>query len=47
MNLPRGYKPPVGPWETTTSIGGRCRARERYSRAVLRAREAWPVIYRG
>src|SRR5215218_9304581 len=44
MNLPRELDSPVGPWETTTSIGGRCRARERYSRAVLRAREAWPVI---
>ena len=26
-----------------TSIGGRCKARERLSRAVLIAREAWPV----
>ena len=40
----RGLEPPEGPWETTTSIGGRCRACKRYSRAVLRAREAWPVL---
>ncbi len=43
MSPPWSPELPVGPWETTTSIGGRCRARERYSRAVLRAREAWPV----
>ena len=45
MNPPWSYKLPEGPWETTTLIGGRCRACKRYSRAVLRAREAWPVSF--
>src|SRR5438477_12540456 len=32
-----------GPFETRTSIGGRCKTRKRLSRAVLIARVAWPV----
>ena len=37
--------PPEGSSETTTSIGGRCKARKRFSRPVLISREAWPVYF--
>jgi hypothetical protein len=36
--------PPEGSSEITTSIGGRCKVREGFSRPVLISREAWPVI---
>src|SRR5438552_17445694 len=36
--------PPEGSSEITTSIGGRCKAREGFSRPVLISREAWPVL---
>ena len=35
----RGVHPPVGPSETTTSIGRRCKRGDTLSRAVLIARE--------
>ena len=38
--------PPEGSSEITTSIGGRCKAREDFSRPVLISREAWPVFLR-
>ena len=38
--------PPEGSSEITTSIGGRCKAREGFSRSVLISREAWPVFLR-
>ena len=38
--------PPEGSLEITTSIGGRCKAREGFSRSVLISREAWPVFLR-
>jgi hypothetical protein len=39
--------PPEGSSEITTSIGGRCKVREGFSRPVLISREAWPVILLG
>src|SRR5690242_17853975 len=36
--------PPEGSSEITTSIGGRCKVREGFSRPVLISREAWPVL---
>src|SRR5580765_6665499 len=37
--------PPEGSSEITTSIGGRCKVREDFSRPVLISREAWPVFF--
>ena len=41
-----GVQPPVGPSETTTSIGRRCKCSDALSRAVLIAREAFPLFQR-
>ena len=41
-----GVQPPVGPSETTTSIGRRCKRSDALSRAVLIAREAFPLFQR-
>ena len=41
-----GVQPPVGPSETTTSIGRRCKRGDTLSRAVLIAREAFPLFQR-
>ena len=41
-----GVQPPVGPSETTTSIGHRCKRGDALSRVVLIAREAFPLFQR-
>ena len=41
-----GVQPPVGPSETTTSIGHRCKRGDALSRVVLIAREAFHLFQR-